>query len=64
MVIRPGSNSRPSAWQPDAQATEPPLRWGNFETARNQCYNSIRNSCHRLLKQPSEKVEVPALRYI
>ena len=38
VVIRPGSNSRPSAWQPDAQATKPPLRWGSFETARNQCY--------------------------
>ena len=26
MMVRPESNSRPPAWQPDAQQTEPPVR--------------------------------------
>ena len=28
MLVRPESNSRPPAWQPGAQPTEPPVRGG------------------------------------
>ena len=35
-IVRPGSNSRPPAWQPDAQLTEPPVRTVNTVTSNKK----------------------------
>ena len=34
VLVRPGSNSRPPAWQPDAQPTEPSVR-GSSDLSKN-----------------------------
>ena len=31
-MVRPESNSRPPAWQPDAQPNEPPVRAGSVDS--------------------------------
>ena len=36
LLVRPESNSRPPVWQPDAQATEPPLRGSGNHVLINQ----------------------------
>ena len=40
VLVRPESNSRPPAWQPDAQPTEPPVRGGLISNKRewNNCF--------------------------